>query len=48
LLLQPKLALVMYYGCYANGFRFDSHLANFDFFFYYFFSGLDGMFRGQC
>jgi len=30
----------MRYGYYANGFRFDSHLANFSFFFLYSFSGL--------
>jgi len=26
----------MHYGCYANGFQFDSHLADFSFFFLYF------------
>ena len=38
---------VMRYDCYANGFRFDSHLADFRFvFFLYFFSGLGVMFKG--
>jgi len=26
----------MRYGCYANGFQFDSHLADFLFFLYFF------------
>jgi len=33
---------VMRYGCYANGFPFDSHLANFPFF-----SGLGVTFTGR-
>jgi len=37
----------MWYGCYANGFRFDSHLADF-LFFLYFFSGLRVTFMGCC
>jgi len=37
----------MRYGYYANGFRFDSHLADFHFvFFLYFFSGLGVTFWG--
>jgi len=31
---------VLRYSWYANGFRFDSHLADLTFFFLYFFSGL--------
>jgi len=27
----------MHYSCYANGFRFDSHLADFTFFFFTFY-----------
>jgi len=34
----------MRYGCYADGFQVDSHLA--DLFFLYFFLGFDVTFRG--
>jgi len=43
---SPSLG-VMRYGCYVNGFRFDSHLVDFRFiFFLYFFSGLGVTFKG--
>jgi len=37
---------VGHYGCYASGFRFDFHFANFTRFFLYFFSGLRVTFTG--
>ena len=39
--------MVMHYGCYVNGFQFDSQLADFRFlFFLYFYSDLGVKFRG--
>ena len=44
---QARSVTVMRYGCYANGFPFDSHLSNFCFFSLLFFRRTLGVtFRG--